>query len=387
MILFRRRLRKEEGGEESFEDLGKVYAPTPYGPLLSGDGFLEPYATDLSSAFRELAPLFYVEGAQEVFLRARDSDVKGVLTIRGRRFAIKAECKFERVVEEIVARTGVPLSLAKPSAITEIEGWRVELKMPLIAAAWELNATKLLPPPPLREYGSLIAARLLTLALTPLPILVTGAPGSGKSTLVNSILVEVARLYPQLRILLIERVRELYIPSGAVNIGVRVGEELGLHLREALRWARPDMVVVGEIRAEDVDFIDASRAGVPLSSTIHAPSARRALEAMSYHARRILGFITPRELSRLIPVHVEMFKRVSKVIERGVSSILVSDGQKLLIISSGDEHCGDRLFENLLSPWSTVTGVDAVSFYHEAMEMFGAERGVGWRALGYVSLD
>ncbi len=116
-------------------------------------------------------------------------------------------------------------------------------------------------------------------------ILVAGAPGAGKTTLVNCLLREVQ---PDRRVVTCEEVFEIDAPLPDMtqmqtrDAGLDGGAEISLRdlVREALRQ-RPDRLVVGEVRGpEALDLLMALNAGCSGIATIHANSGREALEKL-----------------------------------------------------------------------------------------------------------
>lgn len=123
------------------------------------------------------------------------------------------------------------------------------------------------------------AARLLSLAVVErLNILVAGATSSGKTTLANALLAEMASLDE--RVILIEDTRELQCPApDRVELRTRAGAvSMGDLVRSTLRL-RPDRIIVGEVRgAEALDMLKAWNTGHPGGiATVHANSAASAL--------------------------------------------------------------------------------------------------------------
>lgn len=116
-------------------------------------------------------------------------------------------------------------------------------------------------------------------------ILVAGAPGAGKTTLVNCLLREVQ---PDRRVVTCEEVFEIDVPLPDMtqmqtrDVGLDGGSLISLRdlVREALRQ-RPDRIVVGEVRGpEALDMLMALNAGCSGIATIHANSGRDALEKL-----------------------------------------------------------------------------------------------------------
>lgn len=123
------------------------------------------------------------------------------------------------------------------------------------------------------------AARLLSLAVVDrCNILVAGGTSSGKTTLANALLAEMAHLDD--RVILIEDTRELQSPApDTVALRTRAGAvTMGDLVRSTLRL-RPDRIIVGEVRgAEALDMLKAWNTGHPGGiATVHANSASAAL--------------------------------------------------------------------------------------------------------------
>ncbi len=123
------------------------------------------------------------------------------------------------------------------------------------------------------------AARLLSLAVVDRRnILVAGGTSSGKTTLANALLAEMAHLDE--RVILIEDTRELQSPArDTVALRTRPGAvTMGDLVRSTLRL-RPDRIIVGEVRGgEALDMLKVWNTGHPGGiATVHANSASSAL--------------------------------------------------------------------------------------------------------------
>ncbi|MCP4988481.1 MAG: Flp pilus assembly complex ATPase component, partial [Colwellia sp.] len=114
-------------------------------------------------------------------------------------------------------------------------------------------------------------------------LLVSGGPGSGKTTFANAVLHEMGRLAPQTeRLVILEDTYELQCDAPN-HLVLRTSETVSLRalLRATLRL-RPDRIIVGEVRgAEAHDLLKAWNTGNPGGvATVHANSAADALERL-----------------------------------------------------------------------------------------------------------
>lgn len=109
-------------------------------------------------------------------------------------------------------------------------------------------------------------------------LLIAGGTSSGKTTLANALLAEMARLDE--RLILIEDTRELQCTApDCVALRTKPGVvSLADLVRSTLRL-RPDRIIVGEVRgAEALEMLKAWNTGHPGGiATVHANSARAAL--------------------------------------------------------------------------------------------------------------
>lgn len=109
-------------------------------------------------------------------------------------------------------------------------------------------------------------------------IIVVGGTSSGKTTLVNALLAEIAATHE--RIIILEDTRELNCAAeDCVNLRTKPGvATLSDLVRSTLRL-RPDRIIVGEVRGgEALDMLKAWNTGHPGGlATVHANSARGAL--------------------------------------------------------------------------------------------------------------
>ncbi|WP_294256027.1 P-type conjugative transfer ATPase TrbB [uncultured Sphingomonas sp.] len=124
----------------------------------------------------------------------------------------------------------------------------------------------------------LAADRLKACVLLRHNILIAGGTSSGKTTLANALLAEMACLDE--RILLIEDTRELQSPAAdTVALRTRSGVVTMADLVRSTLRLRPDRIIVGEVRGpEALDMLKAWNTGHPGGiATVHANSALSAL--------------------------------------------------------------------------------------------------------------
>ncbi|MDX8454070.1 P-type conjugative transfer ATPase TrbB [Mesorhizobium sp. VK9D] len=127
-------------------------------------------------------------------------------------------------------------------------------------------------------------------------ILVAGGTSSGKTTLANALLAEVAECDE--RVILIEDTRELQCAAkDCVALRTRRGSVTLADLVRSTLRLRPDRIIVGEVRgSEALDMLKAWNTGHPGGiATVHANSARSALYRIEQLAQEAVVTI-PRRL-------------------------------------------------------------------------------------------
>ncbi|MEK7252419.1 MAG: ATPase, T2SS/T4P/T4SS family [Actinomycetota bacterium] len=196
-------------------------------------------------------------------------------------------------VERLLAGTGRRLDLASPIVSAQLsDGSRIHVTGPPVTHPGRLNVQ-------IRRF--VVAAggldRLVALGSVPpdvaallaeairrnRTILVAGAPGAGKTTLINCLLAEVP---PDQRVVTCEEVFEISVDLPDMTQmqtreeGLDGGGAITLRdlVRSSLRQ-RPDRIVVGEVRGpEALDLLLALNAGCSGLATLHANSAVDALD-------------------------------------------------------------------------------------------------------------
>ena len=196
----------------------------------------------------------------------------------------------ERIIRLVAHHVGVEVHARSPRVSAELPegGERFEGLLPPVVAAPAFAIRKpAVAVFTLDDYaaaGIMLpaeAAALRTGVTARANILVAGGTGSGKTTLVNALLTEVAKTSD--RIVLIEDTRELQCAApNLVAMRTKDGVvTLSDLVRSSLRL-RPDRIPIGEVRgAEALDLLKAWGTGHPGGiGTIHAGTALGALRRM-----------------------------------------------------------------------------------------------------------
>ena len=226
----------------------------------------------------------------------------------------------ERIIRLVAHHVGAEVHAGCPRVSAELPetGERFEGLLPPVVAAPSFAIRK--PAVAVFTLGDYVAGGIMTAwqaeALADAVaarrnILVAGGTSSGKTTLTNALLAEVAKTDD--RVVLIEDTRELQCAAhNLVSLRTRDGvASLAGLVRSALRL-RPDRIPIGEVRgAEALDLLKAWGTGHPGGvGTIHAGSA--------------LG--TLRRLEQLIQESVVMVPRALIAETIDVIAVLVRDG-------------------------------------------------------------
>lgn len=196
----------------------------------------------------------------------------------------------ERIVRLVAHHVGAEVHSGAPRVSAELPetGERFEGLLPPVVAAPTFAIRKpAVAVFTLDDYvarGIMRAAQAVTLRMAVadrLNILVAGGTSTGKTTLTNALLAEVAKTTD--RVVLIEDTRELQCKApNLVALRTKGGvASLSDLVRSSLRL-RPDRIPIGEVRgAEALDLLKAWGTGHPGGiGTIHAGSALGALRRM-----------------------------------------------------------------------------------------------------------
>ncbi len=226
----------------------------------------------------------------------------------------------ERIIRLVAHHVGVEVHTAAPRVSAELPGTgeRFEGLLPPVVAAPSFAIRK--PAGAVFSLADYVAAGIMSPACAAAlaaavaaraNILVAGGTSTGKTTLTNALLAEVAKTGD--RVVLIEDTRELQCAApNLVALRTKDGvASLSDLVRSALRL-RPDRIPIGEVRgAEALDLLKAWGTGHPGGvGTIHAGSA--------------LG--TLRRLEQLIQESVVTVPRALIAETIDVIAVLVRDG-------------------------------------------------------------
>ena len=196
----------------------------------------------------------------------------------------------ERIVRLVAHHVGAEVHPGQPRVSAELPetGERFEGLLPPVVAAPTFAIRK--PAVAVFTLADYVAARIVTAGQASAlaaavagrrNILVAGGTSTGKTTLVNALLAEVAKSGD--RVVLIEDTRELQCAApNLVSLRTKDGvASLSELVRSSLRL-RPDRIPIGEVRgAEALDLLKAWGTGHPGGvGTIHAGSALGALRRL-----------------------------------------------------------------------------------------------------------
>jgi len=248
------------------------------------------------------------------------------------------------LVERMLRPTGRRVDISQPFVDASLpDGSRVHVVIPDITRQhWSVNIRKFSKS--IRDLADLVERGVLSLPAAHYlraairggkTVLVSGATQAGKTTLLHTLLRAAP---PSDRVVSVEETFELdlgipdHVALQCRGPSLEGTGEVTLRrlVKEALRM-RPDRIVVGEVRqAEALDLLIALNSGLPGACTIHAKSARHALEKLCTlpllaGGNIDRGFVLPTVAGVIdVVVHAELrsdgTRRVREIIEpRGVT--------------------------------------------------------------------
>lgn len=292
---------------------------------------------DVLAALRTLRQEFVGAGPLDVLLRdPRTTDVlvtapDAVWTDRGRGLerspvTFPDEAAVRRLAQRLALAAGRRLDDASPY----VDGWLADsgvrlhaVLAPVCADGTSISLRVLRPAAhdlaELRRRGTLDAASealLRAVVGARLAVLVSGGTGSGKTTLLNALLGAVD---PAERLITVEDAEELRprhphvvrLVARPANIEGAGGVTLRELVRQALRM-RPDRLVVGEVRGDEVcDLLAALNTGHDGGAcTVHANSVREVPARMQALAG--LGGMSPATLDSQLAAAVQVLLHMSR---------------------------------------------------------------------------
>ena len=193
----------------------------------------------------------------------------------------------ERIIRLVAAHVRREVTDKTPIVSAELPetGERFEGVMPPVSPAPCFAVRK--PADVLYRLGDYVAARIMSVRQAEVlanavrerkNILVVGGTSSGKTTLVNALLAEIADLGE--RVVILEDTRELKCAADdCVALRTKPGVATLADLVRSTLRLRPDRIIVGEVRGpEALDMLKAWNTGHPGGiTTVHANSAQAGL--------------------------------------------------------------------------------------------------------------
>lgn len=265
----------------------------------------------------------------------------------------------ERIVRLVAHHVGAEIHPGSPRVSAELPetGERFEGLLPPVVTAPTFAIRK--PAVAVFTLADYVAAGIMTetqadvlrLAVEQRKnVLVAGGTSTGKTTLVNALLAEVARTSD--RVVLIEDTRELQCAApNLVALRTKDGvASLSDLVKSSLRL-RPDRIPIGEVRgAEALDLLKAWGTGHPGGiGTIHAGSAPGALRRLEQLVQEAVITVPRAMIAETIDVIAVLAGRGS---ERRLVEIALVDG---LVPATGDYRVFEAKIEPAPSPNPTQT--------------------------------
>ncbi|RLE66477.1 MAG: hypothetical protein DRJ38_01580 [Thermoprotei archaeon] len=321
------------------------------GKIILNEDIIYIYPLEKNPIWGALAPIVEFPETQEIFVRGN----RVWATIRGRRYKVYIKnFEPEKTINKLVIKSGARIDYSKPQSEAEIDGWRLYFKLPLISDDIEMTATKVVNIPRLSKIiDPILAARLLMIILKPSVVVIVGPAGSGKTTLLSSLLDEITSIFPHLRISIIEQVKEIYLKNMSNIAYSKAGPNTSVTMliRQSMRYERPDILVLGELRGEEIwSWIEAGRLGIAALTTYHSPNAKKAIFSMAELMRQSIKDATVETVMQLVDCIVVMKKFVvGGIIHREVEGVYLTYDDKLVALYKRGVHASEERFRRFFS--------------------------------------
>ena len=331
--------RVVQGGSDRFND--DVAQPKDFSLNLQESESLSPITPDVSLVnnesqhFTEIQALLDDPEIEEIWI----NQPSRVFVARNGRAEltniILTDGQVRSIVERMLATTGRRVDLSSPFVDAMLpDGSRIHVVIPEITKEyWSINIRKFIAKSQslqdlvVQESLTIQAAQFLTACVVSgLNIVVVGATGAGKTTLMNALLNSVPA---HERIVTCEEVFELqidcpdWVPLQTRQSSLEGTGEISLRrlVKEALRM-RPTRLVIGEVRQEEcLDLLVAMNSGMPSMCSLHANGVREALHKlcllpMLAGSNVSAEFVVPTVANVVdILVHVELLASGKRVIQ------------------------------------------------------------------------
>ena len=199
-----------------------------------------------------------------------------------------SEAELTAICQRLLSDAGVAVDLENPVVVHQVWNNRVRASVSIPPVSDCLDGTFRIYRPHRTDLADLVELGSLTpqaanfvaaFQRAPAGVLVTGGPGSGKSTIASALL----RFTPATTITrIVQEIRELdapHLPGG------RWSPEAGGHtirslVRRSLQFA-PQLLVVGETLGEEAfELLKAGNAGCGFLTTLHANSAQLGMQSL-----------------------------------------------------------------------------------------------------------
>ena len=228
----------------------------------------------------------------------------------------------ERIIRLVAHHVGVEVHEGAPRVSAELPetGERFEGLLPPVVAAPTFAIRK--PAIAVFTLEDYVSGRIMTKAQAQmlrlavkdrLNILVAGGTSTGKTTLTNALLAEVAKTSD--RIILIEDMRELQcLSANLVALRTKEGVSTLADLVRASLRLRPDRIPIGEVRgSEALDLLKAWGTGHPGGiGTIHAGSGIGALRRLEQLIQEVVVTVPRALIAETINIIAVLSGRGSK---------------------------------------------------------------------------